>query len=180
VPTVFVLIAAALAAQVPRGDDVTVQAPGTGPGATIYSGAGPTFVAAQSPGIGLSYDLAVEIRRGLLVLSLLGAAGIHNYGTAVGSVSAGAVLADGDRVPYVAGGIGYLARGNLGFDEPSAGPRREHVVLTGEGGYIFGRTRRWGQIWAGLRVLVPIATTATSGSPLPDLPWGLFYLRFML
>src|SRR4051812_48181213 len=42
------------------------------------------------------------------------------------------------------GGLGYLARGSLGGDR-SSGPKREHVVLTGEIGYLFGRERRWGR-----------------------------------
>jgi hypothetical protein len=179
VPAVLVVIAVALAAPTPGSDDVTVQAPGVAPGGTVYGGAGATVIAAKSPGVGLSYDLALEPGRGLVVLSLLGATGVHNYGTALGAISGGAVLVPAHWAPYVLGGIGYLARGVIGGD-PSPGPRRDHVVLTMEAGYIVGRARRWGQIWSGVRVLIPIATTGTQGSPLPDMPWGILTVRFML
>jgi len=178
VPGTVALIAALLAASAPRDDEVTIQMPPSGAGGTVYAGAGPTFVAAQSAGVGLSYDLALELGRALVVFDLLGATGVHNYGTALGTATVGAVLVEAERAPYIVGGIGYLVRGIIGGD--SSGPRREHVVLTAEAGYIFGRARRWGQMWAGIRVLVPIAATSTQGSPLPDLPWALLTVRFLL
>jgi hypothetical protein len=179
VPGTVALIAVLLAAPAPRDDEVTVQLPPSGAGGTVYAGAGATFVAAQSAGVGLSYDLALELGRALIVFDLLGATGVHNYGTALGTATAGAVLVEAERAPYIVGGIGYLVRGIIGGDSAS-GPRREHVVLTAEAGYIFGRARRWGQMWTGLRVLVPVATTSTQGSPLPDLPWALVTVRFLL
>ena len=179
VPGMIALVAALLAAPASREDEVTVQLPPSGAGGTVYGGAGPTFVAAKSAGVGLSYDLAVELGRALVVFDLLGATGVHNYGTALGSVSAGAVLVEADRAPYLVGGIGYLARGVIGGDS-SSGNRREHLVLTAEAGYIFGRGRRWGQMWAGIRGLIPIATTSTQGVDLPDLPWALLMVRFLL
>ena len=178
-PTLLVLIAATFGTPAPGGDDVTIQAPGSGSGGTVYGGAGMTVIAAKSPGAGLSYDLALELGRGLLLFNLLGAAGVHEYGTALIAASAGMVLAPADRTPYVVGGVGYLARGVIGGDS-SAGPRRDQVVLTVETGYIFGRARRWGQIWTGVRVMVPVATTSTQGSPPPDFPWGILTIRFLL
>jgi hypothetical protein len=95
------------------------------------------------------------------------------------NASFGGVLQDADNAPYVLGGVGYLARGRISFDS-STGPEREHVVLTAEAGYIFGRQRRWGQIWGGIRFLIPVGTANTEGTPLPDLPWGLLTFRFLL
>jgi hypothetical protein len=178
VPGLVVLVSALLASTTPGDDEVRVQLPPSGAGGTVYAGAGPTFVAAKSAGVGLSYDLALELGRALVVFDLLGATGVRSYGTALGTASAGAVLLEADRAPYILGGIGYLARGIIGGD-PS-GSRRDHVVLTAEAGYIFGRARRWGQMWAGLRALIPIATTSTQGSPLPDLPWALVTVRLLL
>ena len=103
---------------------------------------------------------------------------VNSLLAALGTATVGAVLVEAERAPYIVGGIGYLVRGIIGGD--SSGPRREHVVLTAEAGYIFGRARRWGQIWAGIRGLVPIAATSTQGSPLPDLPWALLTVRFLL
>ena len=178
VPAMIALVAALLASAATGPDEVTVQLPPSAARGTVYGGAGPTLVAAKSAGIGLSYDLALEPGRALVVFDLLGATGVHNYGTALGAVSAGAVLLETDPAPYVVGGIGYLARGIIGTD--SSGPRREHVVLTAEVGYIFGRARRWGQMWGGIRALVPVATTSTQGAELPDLPWALLTFRFLL
>ena len=172
-------IAALLAAPASGPDDFTVEAPGTGPGGTVYFGVGATFIAAQSPGGGLSYELAIELQRILLVIDVLGGNGVHNYGTFLANAAVGSVLSTGEWAPYLLGGIGYLARGRLVFDDASQ-PVREHVVLTAEAGTVIGRQRRWGQIWAGLRFLVPIKTTVESGAPLPDLPWGLLTVRFLL
>jgi hypothetical protein len=149
------------------------------PGGTFYVGLGANLVVAESPGAGGSVGIALELRRALVQAEFLAAGGAHDYGTLLGSASAGAVLSAANDAPYLLGGVGYLARGSFSGD-PSIGPKREHVVLTGEVGYMFGRDRRWGQIWAGLRVLVPVVTTATSGTPLPDLPWGLLTVRFLL
>src|SRR2546422_4737027 len=170
-------IVALLAAPAPGPDDVTVEAPCSGPGGTVYVGVGATFIAAQSPGGGLSYELAIELQRVLLLIDVLGGDGVHNYGTFLANVEIGGVLGTSDWTPYLLGGVGYLARGRLVFD---AQPVREHVVLTAEAGTVIGRQRRWGQIWAGLRFLVPIQTTLESGAPLPDLPWGLLTVRFLL
>jgi len=74
-------IVALLAAPAPGPDDVTVEAPGSGPGGTVYFGVGATFIAAQSPGGGLSYELAIELQRVLLLIDVLGGDGVHNYGT---------------------------------------------------------------------------------------------------
>lgn len=149
------------------------------PGGIFYFGLGATLVAAESPGAGASYEMTLELRRVLVQAGILGATGVHNYGTLLLNASFGAVLSDANSAPYVLGGIGYLARGSIGGD-PSRGPEREHVVLTGEVGYVFGRERRWGQIWSGVRVLIPVTTTETSGTPLPDFPWGLLTVRFLL
>jgi hypothetical protein len=148
-------------------------------GGTIYFGLGATAVAALSPGAGLSVDLAFEFRRTLLQFGIVGAAGVHDNGTLLLNGSVGRVLSDSDDSSYLLGGIGYLARGRIGGD-PSPGPEREHVVLTAEAGYILGRQRRWGQIWGGIRFLVPVATTNKIGTSLPDLPWCLFSVRFLL
>jgi len=172
-------IVALLAAPAPGPDDVTVEAPGSGPGGTVYFGVGATFIAAQSPGGGLSYELAIELQRVLLLIDVLGGDGVHNYGTFLANAEIGGVLSTSDWTPYLLGGVGYLARGRLVFDASSQ-PVREHVVLTAEAGTVIGRQRRWGQIWAGLRFLVPIKTTVESGAPLPDLPWGLLTVRFLL
>jgi len=178
VPALLAIVALP-GAPAPGPDDFTVQAPGTGPGGTVYFGVGATFIAAQSPGGGLSYELAIELQRILLVIDVLGGNGVHNYGTFLANAAVGSVLSTGDWAPYLLGGIGYLARGRLVFDEASQ-PVREHVVLTAEAGTVIGRQRRWGQIWAGLRFLVPIKTTVERGAPLPDLPWGLLTVRFLL
>jgi len=178
VPALLAIVAL-LGAPAPGPDDFTVQAPGAGPGGTVYFGVGATFIAAQSPGGGLSYELAIELQRILLVIDVLGGNGLHNYGTFLANAAVGGVLSTADWAPYLLGGIGYLARGRLVFDESSQ-PVREHLVLTAEAGTVIGRQRRWGQIWAGLRFLVPIKTTVESGAPLPDLPWGLLTVRFLL
>jgi len=178
VPALLAIVAL-LGAPAPGPDDFTVQAPGAGPGGTVYFGVGATFIAAQSPGGGLSYELAIELQRILLVIEVLGGNGLHNYGTFLANAAVGSVLSTGEWAPYLLGGIGYLARGRLVFDDASQ-PIREHVVLTAEAGTVIGRQRRWGQIWAGLRFLVPIKTTVESGAPLPDLPWGLLTVRFLL
>jgi hypothetical protein len=172
-------IAALLAAPAPGPDDFTVQAPGTGPGGTVYFGVGATFIAAQSPGGGLSYELAIELERVLLLIDVLGGSGVHNYGTFLANAAIGSVLSTADQAPYLLGGIGYLARGKLVLDQASE-PVREQVVLTAEAGTLIGRQRRWGQIWAGLRFLIPIKTTVENGSPAPDVPWGLLTVRFLL
>jgi hypothetical protein len=176
---VLLAIVALVGAPAPGPDDVIVQAPGTGPGGTVYFGVGATFIAAQSPGGGLSYELAIELQRLLVMIDVLGGSGVHNYGTFLANAAVGGVLSTGDQAPYLLGGIGYLSRGRIVFDQSSQ-PVREHVVLTAEAGTVIGRQRRWGQIWAGLRVLVPIKTTVESGAPLPDLPWGLLTVRFLL
>ena len=62
VPALLAIVAL-LGAPAPGPDDFTVEAPGTGPGGTVYFGVGATFIAAQSPGGGLSYELAIELQR---------------------------------------------------------------------------------------------------------------------
>src|SRR5437868_7892970 len=104
-------IVALLAAPAPGPDDVTVEAPGSGPGGTVYFGVGATFIAAQSPGGGLSYELAIELQRVLLLIDVLGGDGVHNYGTFLANAEIGGVLdTSEDWTPYLLGGVGYLAR----------------------------------------------------------------------
>ncbi len=174
-----IVVAVAMAGAGAAAGEPAPPAPASRPGGLVYFGLGATAIGALSPGLGASYELAFEPGRGLAQFGILGAAGLHHNGTLLLNASFGGVLQDADDAPYVLGGIGYLARGNIVFDS-SNGPEREHVVLTAEAGYIFGRQRRWGQIWGGIRFLIPVVSTHTEGTPLPDLPWGLVTFRFLL
>jgi hypothetical protein len=84
--------------------------------------------------------------------------------------------------PYLLGGVGYIVYGKLAFDSvPSRGSSRDQVVLTLEAGYVLGRSRRFGQIWLGVRALVPLATISTRyDGPMPDFPFALLTARFLL
>src|SRR5712664_1392738 len=154
------IIALPLACAIAAAAGAGAAEPASRPGGLVYAGLGATAIAALSPGLGASYELAFEPGRGLAQFGILGAAGLHHNGTLLLNASFGGVLQDADDAPYVLGGIGYLARGNIVFDS-SNGPEREHVVLTAEAGYIFGRQRRWGQIWGGIRFLIPVVSTHT-------------------
>src|SRR5438445_13017923 len=103
------VVVATLAAPAPGHDYGTVEAPVSGPGGTVYFGVGATFIAAQSPGGGLSYELAIELQRVLLVIDVLGGDGVHNYGTFLANAEIGGVLITSDWTPYLLGVVGYLA-----------------------------------------------------------------------
>lgn len=152
------------------------------PGGHVYVGLGGSAIGALSPGVALSYELSVEVQRLLFNAEILGGNGVHAVGTAFLGGSFGTTLSGANDAPYVLGGIGYLARGAIDLpDSPSTGPEREYVVLTLEGGYVLGRSRRFGQVWLGLRALAPIATTKKSGTgPAPDFPVALLTARFLL
>jgi hypothetical protein len=158
--------------------DPSTEPATTRPAGTFYAGLGLNAIAAKSLGGGYSLELGLEIERWLFEAELLSATGVHGYGTLLAQAGIGRVLVDANRAPYVLGGIGYLLRGDLVFDEPSSS-EREDVVATLEAGYVFGRDRRWGQIWAGARLLIPLATPVKV-SPLPDFPWGMIVVRFLL
>jgi hypothetical protein len=150
------------------------------PGGIIYAGLGASAIGAQSPGLGFSMELSVEVQRFLFNAEFLGGNGVNSYGTAFLGGSIGMTLSGANNAPYLLGGAGYLARGLIGLpDNPSAGPEREYVVVSVEGGYVIGRSRRFGQVWLGLHGLVPVATTRAIGSA-PDFPFAVFTARFLL
>jgi hypothetical protein len=152
------------------------------PGGLVYVGLGASAIGALSPGAALSLELSVEVRRFLFNAEALAGNGVNAYGTLFLGGSIGTTLSGANDAPYLLAGAGYLARGKIGLpDNPQTGPEREYAVLTFEGGYAIGRSRRFGQVWLGLRALLPIATTHTSrNGSTPDFPFALFTARFLL
>jgi hypothetical protein len=158
------------------------SAPGRNPGGHVYIGLGASAVGALSPGVALSYELSIEVRRFLFNAELLGGRRVNGSETFLLGGSLGATLSDANEAPYLLGGVGYLTDGYIQLDSvPSRGSQRDQVVLTLEVGYVLGRSRRFGQIWLGLRGLVPIATIYTRhDGPMPDFPFALLTARFLL
>ncbi len=74
------------------------------------------------------------------------------------------------------------ASSNIPFpDNPRTGTERDDVVLTLEAGYLLGRERRFGQVWLGVRALVPVRTSYAYGpGPTPDFPFAILTARFLL
>jgi hypothetical protein len=158
------------------------SAPERNPGGHVYVGLGASAIGALSPGVALSYELSIEVRRFLFNAELLGGGRVNGYDTLFLGGSLGTTLSDANEAPYLLGGVGYIAYGNIALDSvPSRGSQRDQVVLTLEVGYVLGRSRRFGQIWLGLRGLVPVATIYTRyDGPMPDFPFALLTARFLL
>jgi hypothetical protein len=158
------------------------SAPDRNPGGHVYFGLGASAVGALSPGVALSYELSIEVRRFLFNAEVLGGTRVNGSGTLLFGGSLGTTLSDANEAPYLLGGAGYIVYGNIAFDSvPTRGSSRDQVVLTLEVGYVLGRSRRFGQIWLGLRGLVPIATISTRhDGPMPDFPFALLTARFLL
>jgi hypothetical protein len=174
----------ALRARAEGGETLTpsASAPEGNPGGHVYVGLGASAVGALSPGVALSYELSIEVRRFLFNAELLGGPRVNGDDTYLLGGSLGATLSDANEAPYLLGGVGYVVYGKMAFDSvPSRGSSRDQVVLTLEAGYVLGRSRRFGQIWLGVRGLVPLKTIATRyDGPMPDFPFALLTARFLL
>lgn len=148
------------------------------PGGHVYGGLGLHGVGPTSPGLAVSLELALEIGRGLLAGEVLVGKDFRTGGNAVLLLggSAGAVLLDSDDAPYLLVGLAAMGRGH-GEPERFLGA----TVPSLEGGWIFGRSRRFGQLWLGARLMVPFGhPTQSTDRPLADLPFALLSARLLL
>lgn len=145
------------------------------PGKNWYIGLGLQGLISPSPGTALPIAASFEANSVVAMGEFTVGRDADGWGMDALGIQLGAVLSDHTHAPYALAGLQWMSI-DRGFDPIIRG--RSDILLTGEVGYVFWRAHVNGQLWLGLRGLLPLSTTQYA-SPPPHLPYANVLARLL-